>query len=206
MLYRPFLLKLCKLFITLVGAFLVVESCIASDPSAHQRAYSEAISTLNRATDEYSRWCALNAAAKESFDAGHYDEAGRYAEELQKLALKYKNDWNYGNAIQDFNLVLGRIALKSGDVAAAKKHLIAAGHSPGSPQLDSFGPNLTLASELLRKGERTAVLEYLELCKNFWARRPDTNQLDKRNKEMLDRWKGQIQNGQTPDFGGNLQY
>lgn len=184
----------------------MIERPFASEIALQERTYSEAIASLNHAKDEYSRWCALDAAAKESFNTKRYDEAKRYAEELQKLAPKYKNDWNYGNAIQDFNIVLGRLALKSGDIAAAKKHLIAAGHSPGSPQLNSFGPNLMLANELLRRGERTVVLEYLELCKNFWAKHPNTNQLDEKNGGTLDRWKSDIQNGRMPDFGPNLQY
>jgi len=35
----------------------------------------------------------------------------RQREELERLAPKYRKDWNYGNAVQDFNLVLGRLAL-----------------------------------------------------------------------------------------------
>ncbi len=49
-----------------------------------------------------------------------------------------------------------------------KKYLIAAGKSPGSPQMDSFGPNMTLAKDLLEKGERDAVLEYFMRCRKFW--------------------------------------
>jgi hypothetical protein len=35
-----------------------------------------------------------------------------------------------------FNVVLGRLALKAGDTESAKQHLLTAGHSPGSPQMD----------------------------------------------------------------------
>ena len=45
---------------------------------------------------------------------------------------------------------------------------MAAGATPGSPQLDSFGPNMTLAKELLEKGQPDVVLHYFALCKNFW--------------------------------------
>lgn len=206
MLPRFFLRSFCKPFFAFICIWSVIERPFASEIALQERTYSEAIASLNNAKDEYSRWCSLDAAAKESFNMKRFDEAKRYAEELQRLAPKYKNDWNYGNAIQDFNIVLGRLALKSGDIAGAKTHLIAAGHSPGSPQLNSFGPNLMLANELLNRGERTVVLEYLELCKNFWAKHPNTNQLDKKNGEMLDRWKNDIQNGRMPDFGPNLQY
>ena len=65
-----------------------------------------------------------------------------------------KNDWNYGNAIEDANQVLGRIALSKDEVAEAKKRLLASAGSHGSPQLNSFGPDFRLARELAEKGER----------------------------------------------------
>src|SRR5437762_13634578 len=97
---------------------------------------------LKSAKDEYSRWCALGEAAKASLDRGHDADAKSFAEEMERLTPKYPKDWNYGNAIHDSNIVLGRLALKAGDVEAAKKRLLAAGHSSGSPQLDSFGPDM----------------------------------------------------------------
>ena len=151
---------------------------------------------LKAAKDDYSRWCALNHAAKETLNQGHDAEAKAFAEELERLAPKYAKDWNYGNAIQDFNIVLGRLALKAGDVDTAKKCLLAAGHSPGSPQMDSFGPNMTLAKELFAKGEKDVVFEYFELCKKFW----------KLERGKLDEWKKDAEGGRVPDFGTNLDY
>jgi len=55
---------------------------------------------------------------------------------------------------------------------------------------------LTLANELLEKGERDAVLEYLTLCKNFW----------KMGSSKLDAWINIIRAGGKPDFGANLLY
>ena len=191
---------------TFCGCTLLGLANVSCDRGSVQHSYSDAISTLNAAKDEYSRWCALNAAAKESFNSQHYADARRYAGELEKLAPKYRNDWNYGNAVQDFNIVLGRLALKSGDIAAAKDRLLAAGHSPGSAQMDSFGPNVALAKELLGRGEKEVVLQYLELCRSFWAKHPETDPLDKRHGETLDHWKSDIEKGQTPDFGANLGY
>ncbi len=158
--------------------------------------YLKAIAKLKGAKDEYSRWCALNAAAKESIEEGNDAEAKSYAEELQGLAPKYTKDWNYGNAIQDINLVLGRLALKAGDVESAKKHLLAAGASRGSPQMDTFGPNMTLARDLAAKGEKAVVLEYFELCRKFWEM----------HDGKLDEWKKDVEQGRAPNFGANLDY
>ena len=62
-----------------------------------------------------------------------------------------------------------KLALQAGDVEEAKRRLLAAGKTSGSPALRSFGPNMALAEKLLEKGERDVVLEYFELCKKFWA-------------------------------------
>jgi hypothetical protein len=49
----------------------------------------------------------------------------------------------------------------NGDIEEAKKQLLLAGKTPSSPQLNSFGPNMILAKELLDKGEKDTVLHYL---------------------------------------------
>jgi hypothetical protein len=179
--------------IRMVCLFLFVATCVAQSDTA---SYKVAMAELKAAKDDYSRWVALNHAAKESVNQGHDADAKSFAEELERLALKYPKDWNYGNAVQDFNIVQGRLALKAGDVEAAKKHLLAAGRSPGSPQMNSFGPNMTLARDLLAKGEKAVVIEYFELCRKFW----------KMENGKLEQWKKEIEQGRGPDFGANLDY
>jgi len=107
-----------------------------------------------------------------------------------------RKSWDHGNAIHHGNLILGRLALRRGELDKAKQHLLAAGRTPGSPQLDSFGPNMTLALELIEKGERQAVLEYFELCARFW----------KLDRGQLKAWAATVKGGGTPDFGANLNY
>ncbi len=135
-------------------------------------------------------------AAKESFEVGKIEDARKYATNLLTLAPKYRGDWNYGNAIQDGNLVLGRIALKEGRTEEAKQYLIEAGKSPGSPQMNSFGPNMSLAKDLLEKGEQDVVLQYFDLCRKFWEMGHDD----------LDQWSKDVKAGKVPDFGANLVY
>lgn len=147
-------------------------------------------------TDGEERFYELGDVAKSAFEAGEPEKAQQYASELLLSAEKFKNDWNYGNAIHQGNCVLGRVALQRGDVASAKQDLLAAGMTPGSPQLDSFGPNMTLAKELLEKGERDTVVTYLQSCAKFW----------KMGGEKLQSWIAAIKGGGTPDFGSNLHY
>ncbi len=112
------------------------------------------------------------------------------------LAQKFQKDWNYGNAIQDGNLVLGRIALKEGKVDEARQRLLEAGKSRGSPQMNSFGPNMSLARDLLEKGERETVLQYFDLCRKFWEM----------GQSKLDRWTEDVKADRMPEFGANLVY
>jgi TonB family protein len=140
------------------------------------------------------RGFALPQLAKAAVKAGALDKASLYANEL--LTSAHAGDWNDGNAVHDGNMVRGLVALHSGNVEQAAKDLIEAGKTTGSPQLNSFGPNMTLASELLEKGQRDAVLEYLTLCKKFWTL----------GSTQLDTWIDAIRTGGKPDFGANLLY
>lgn len=151
---------------------------------------------LIAAKTEEERFYALGSAAKEQFVNGNIPEAKKNAEELAALTPKYKGNWNYGNAIQDSNLVLGRIAVRDGNIEAAKLYLSEEAKSPGSPQMDSFGPSVSLAKDLLEKGETDAVIKYFTACKVFW----------KMNNGKLDDWTASAKAGNIPDFGANLVY
>ncbi len=165
-------------------------------PTTPQGRLDRATNKLAAASTEQDRFYALDDAAKESFEVGKIGDAKNYATELLTLAPKFRGNWNYGNAIQDGNLVLGRIAVRDGKIEEAKNYLLEAGRSPGSPQMDSFGPNMSLAKDLLEKGERDTVLQYFELCRKFWAM----------DYGKLDKWSLEVKAGKMPYFGANLVY
>jgi tetratricopeptide (TPR) repeat protein len=142
------------------------------------------------------RFVELKGVARSAFDAGEYGKARQYAEELLAAAAAHKGEWNYGNAIHQGNLVLGRVALREGRVDEAKSRLLEAGNTTGSPQLDSFGPNMALAKELLERHQTDVVLQYLDECSKFWQT----------HSHELQQWKAAIQQGQVPNFGANLVY
>ena len=135
----------------------------------------------------------LEDLAKAAFAADQLDKARQYAE---LMLQNTEADWNYGNRVHHGNLVLGRIALREGNIEEAKSRLIAAGKTPGSPQLNSFGPNMLLAKALLEIGEREVVLEYFELCSKFW----------KMHRGRLDEWGTLAAAGRMPDFRANFRY
>ena len=165
-------------------------------PAEQKRQMKIVEGDLNSAKNPTERFYALNRAAKNALKGGKTDEAQGLAKELLQMAQTRTNDWNYGNAIQDSNQVLGRIALSKGDVAEAKKRLLASTDSEGSPQMNSFGPNMQLAKELLANGDKEVVLEYLDRCSAFW----------KMGAERLADWSESVRKGQAPEFGANLDY
>jgi hypothetical protein len=136
------------------------------------------------------KWCAR------AVEAGKLTLATSHAQELLKLAGQYPDDWNHGNATHHGHLTLGRIALRNGNIVTARAELIAAAQTTGSPQLCSFGPNMRLAQDLLRSGDRDVVLGYLELCRHFW----------KTGAARLATWTEDIRQDREPDFGPNLRY
>ena len=165
-----------------------------SDP----RFAEEALDHLEKAyelADKSRRDSLLEDLAKGAYSADQLDKARRYAD---LMLLNSEAGWNYGNRVHHGNLVLGRIALREGNIEEAKSRLIAAGNTPGSPQLNSFGPNMALAKALLEIGEREIVLEYFELCSKFWN--------SDRAKDELDKWGVLAAAGRIPDFRANLDY
>jgi hypothetical protein len=55
---------------------------------------------------------------------------------------------------------------------------------------------MALARDLLERGERDTVLQYLDLCAVFW----------RSGREKLQAWTAAVKEGRTPEFGANLVY
>jgi hypothetical protein len=75
------------------------------------------------------------------------------------------------------------------------RELALAGQTPGSPQLRTFGPNMSLALALVQRGQKQAVVDYLSMCGKFWE-----------NQDRLAEWTRDIESGRVPNFGSNLRY
>lgn len=141
-------------------------------------------------TPRLQRFYALGDELTAAYGSGNFANAQTLAKENLELAASYQCNWNYGNAIHDTNRILGLIALKQGDLDSAANYLRTAGKTPGSPQLDSFGPELDLANELLKAGRRADVGLYLKDIKSFW----------KDDDGRVDEWLKAIDKGGTPDI------
>jgi tetratricopeptide (TPR) repeat protein len=147
-----------------------------------------------RASEAHKRVLALtrNPAAREAL-AGDMAEAafkvGDFAAAAQLAKIHLQG--NDRTAPQRANTILGRVALRSGDVSRAKQYLMDSSRPEAARDISLTGPTMVLAKELLEQGEQEAVLQYLDNCLSLWPRRED----------VLQMWIADIKSGKMPKFG-----
>jgi hypothetical protein len=88
------------------------------------------IALAGRLGVRYATLLSLRGIATRAFERGDHEKAARLARELLALAEQYRDDWSYGNALHHGHLLLGRVALARGDLAAAGAELLEAGRTP----------------------------------------------------------------------------
>jgi lipopolysaccharide biosynthesis regulator YciM len=170
-----------------------VKASGADDPGVRlQRAETELARDVVTAADR-ARYSV--EAARAALELERFDVASRHATNALDALQRMPRDWNYGNVVHRAHLVLGHVALSQGDTQRAVRELALAGQTPGSPQLKTFGPNMSLALALLERGQKQPVLEYLSMCGKFWEK-----------QDRLAGWRREIEAGRVPDFGPNLRY
>lgn len=166
----------------------------AGDRRRHARAAIAELDVALHLADE--DWIALGvridlvAAAVLAED---WDRVRETAERVLADNESCTRTFQYGNAIHWANIALGFAALAEDQLAAASEFLVRAGNTPGSPQLNSFGPDRDLARALLDRGARQAVLTYLADCARFWAG----------NEGLLQEWRSAIARGESPALEGS---
>jgi hypothetical protein len=131
----------------------------------------------------------LPQAAKLAFWTGDTKAAEEYAAEALRLERSHGPSGD-GEATHDGNMVLGLVALEHGNTERAKMHLLESTNTNVSGSMRMTGPNLSLASELLKRNEHEVVISYLQECKRFW--------IDGRN--TIDAWIETIRNSENPKF------
>ena len=94
-------------------------------------------------------------------------DAKRYAEDALALAPRYRDHPEYGTAIYLANMTLGTLALRDGDTKKAVLFLRNASRAPASEELAYSNGIVSshhwhLAADLLKLGEKEAVLEFLD--------------------------------------------
>ncbi len=156
--------------------------------------FEEALSLTEGSTGRYNVLLHLPEAAfyAQQFDSACnfsvklLDQAHELDEELQPAGI-----WSYVDAINRANVILGRVAVRRGQLDNAKQFLLRAAKIKGTGTFFP-GPDTELAQELLEGGQRAAVLEYVNLCTKVWT--------DQRNLQSLNRWTALIKAGETRVF------
>ena len=126
------------------------------------------------------------------YGALHKDDrsaAANYARAYLALASRDVKNPRYDWAVFDANMMLGKVALRSGDRRTARRHLLAAAETAGSAHLLFGSIDMSLARSLVDWGEREAVAQFLERCACF-SNIPKT----------YTQWAAQIRNGINPDL------
>jgi hypothetical protein len=161
-------------------------AALAAFQAAERRAASGG-HTLRRQRRRAAHLLSMAAAALE---AGEPQAAAGYAQQMLAAGMGPSGpaDWNAGNLLHHGHITVGRLALLAGDTDRAAQHLLAAGSTWGSPQLDAFGPDLDLANRLLAQGQTSTVVDYLRRCQRFW----------KLGEDRLEEWITHIQAGHRP--------
>jgi tetratricopeptide (TPR) repeat protein len=147
-------------------------------------------SAYNLTLDPKRRFAVLVRMPGDAVGAEDLIAAKRLATQLLATAPKFKTDPAYGDAIHWGNIALGEIALGANRFDDADQYLLAAGQTPGSPTLASVGPDFQLAKQLLAKGERGTVHDYLTACNKFWPA----------GGERLKTWLTTVDAGGTPEW------
>jgi hypothetical protein len=96
-----------------------------------------------------------------------------------------------GHASHIAHTVLDRTILRQGQLAEEREQLIAAGKVASADVMRLNGIRWTLASDLLARGERDVVLDYISMVRIVW----------KKSKSQLDDWAESICAGEIVDLG-----
>jgi hypothetical protein len=107
-----------------------------------------------------------------------------YAEKL------LRDNAGSGDAVYTGNLILAQAALDTNDIAKAKERLLEAATTSGAKRIEQSGLDTSVVRVLYDKGEKDAVLEYLQRGKQLWPQGAQT----------ISRWEAAIKAGRRPNF------
>ena len=138
-------------------------------------------------SDNLAYFYRLAELIESEYQNENFNEAGKHAKQYLNLATAYRCNWNHGNAIHDANRYLGLISIKRKDIDKAAEYLLRASQTPGSMQIDAFGPELDLANQLLKHGKQEEVITYLKKVDVIWN-----------NNQQVAKWINKIEAGQKP--------
>jgi hypothetical protein len=144
---------------------IALSSSIAALPEGERFAKLPALArNAYTALEDMARWNDPNLRDRMALERYH---AEAFARETLELAERHRSDPQYGTAVYTANMVLGALTLRDGDRSAASAFLLNASKAPPTEELAYredvvSGVHWHLARDLLERGERDAVAQFLD--------------------------------------------
>ncbi|HEX8737970.1 MAG TPA: hypothetical protein VF721_21740 [Pyrinomonadaceae bacterium] len=134
--------------------------------------------------------------AEAALDLNELKKARAFAETVLNKTKDASDAWiDREKAIYYGNTLLGRVALREGNTAKAREHLPASLTFPEESDFEIKDLELDLAAELLARGEKQLVLDYLARAEKLTT--------DADNIKVLRRWQRLIKRNSFPFWEGD---
>ena len=147
---------------------------------------SECLKGAKDATASPDSYELVKYAAEICFWSGDFGQSKVFTRQLKDNISNFGRYTTEGQMLHDYYTIMGRHLLHEGQTQEASMYLLRSIDVKPSPVMSSFGPNMELAMDLLKAGETTTVLEYLDGCAGFWKEEP------------IQLWKQKINEGSIP--------
>lgn len=144
------------------------------------------IEAQKKAIDKPRSYPLVKYAAEICYKSANFEESKAFTLKLKENIDSFDRYTSKGQMLHDYHTLMGRHAIQDGDIEEAKKHLMQSIDVNPSAVMESFGPNMELAGDLLKQGEKDTVLSYLDGCAEFWKDEP------------LQLWKTKIRENKMP--------
>ena len=141
-------------------------------------------------TDDKGRSYLFGELAACAYNVGLDRSSVRLALISVNAAQPSRGSDGFDDPLHEANILLGRMAMRSGDSQQAARYLLNAANICQSEHPEPLGPDVVLAGELLGAGEKDAVADYFTTCASHWAE----------GGAMLAGWADDIQHGKTPEL------
>tara|TARA_B110001454_G_C12723312_1_gene436647 strand:+ start:63432 stop:64088 length:657 start_codon:yes stop_codon:yes gene_type:complete len=184
-----------KTYLLLLTSVLVLSGCY-SDPFTVKTSKLNDKELVEHSTELGMHYFySLSERLKRAVKSKDCPKMQSLAGELLAVAPYYSSNWNYGNAIFDGHMAYASCEAKDKKFDSAIHHMTEAAKTPGSPQLNTFGPpyhDMSVLSDLLREGKKAEVVAFLNSLKRFWDL--------EFSQEYFDVWDKEIEAGRIPKF------
>lgn len=173
---------------TLSGKKRLLETIEANFTEEYSYFEDRCIKAKRKAANNPRLYPQVKYAAEICHKSANFEESKAFALKLKENMEAFDRYTTKGQMLHDYHTLIGRHALREGAIDEAKRHLLLSLEVSPSPMMTSFGPNMELAAELLKQGEKDTVLRYLDGSAKIWR------------DKSIQRWKKETSENKKPSF------